>query len=76
MAVIVMGLVIILFLLGIFITGYLKGRRTMMDELDEMSVYVESVEAANRLTLTAWQTATAMTDIANGSPRQGFPPTP
>jgi len=71
-----MGFVLILLLLVIFIAGYLKGRSSMSDELDQLSICVESVEAANRLTLTAWETATAMTDIANGSVSQGLPPTP
>lgn len=66
----VIGIVLIVTVLFVFFFGYLKGRDSMTDELDELTTYTAAIEAANRLTMKAWQAATDMADIANHRPAQ------
>jgi hypothetical protein len=69
------GIAFLVFVLMVFAFGYLKGRDSLVDEMDELAVYTRSVEAANRVTSQAWETAKAMYAVAaDPSSRRGLPP--
>lgn len=62
-----MTLVFILFIVGLFLAGYVKGRDSSALEIEQLEITVASLEAAQRISLRAWEAARVMSELARST---------